>query len=276
MSAMKRVLVLVIMLLFPAAAAVAQEQQPSPAKAQDSSQAATDRALRSRVFEVKHRDPRQLVEVLMPLGSSARGSVMTSNQEFKTITVRDYPEVIATVEEAIRRLDVPEPARPGMEFHVHILIANNNASQSSAQFPAELENVLKQLRATLNYKNYYLMTSQVIQARDQAARGVSSKGVAELRLSPDTAASKNPIFYEFSLQRLELETPASGATVIQIGDFGFSMKVPLMVGPQDALQYQDIGFHTPVRLREGEKVVVGTTSMEDKGIVVVLTGTVTK
>lgn len=268
-----RIILAVIAVVLCSVAAGAQPEQTTPTPAPDSGQA--NRNFRSRVFEIKHRDPRNLAEVLMALGSGARGSAINYNDEFKTVTVRDYPEVIATVEDAIKRLDVPEPARPGIEFHVHILIANN-AGQSSADFPAELDNVIKQLRTTLNYKNYHLMTSQVIQAREKGSRAVSSKGVAELRLSADTAASKNPIFYEFQLQRLELETPATGPVVIQIGDFSFSMKVPLLVGGPGQLQYQDIGFHTPVRMREGEKVVVGTTSMEDKGIVVVLTGAITK
>lgn len=265
----RTVLVAAFALLFPVAASARQEQ-PAQAAAPAARQAA-DGNFRSRVFEIKHRDPRQLVDVLLPLGSNVRGATMNSNEEFKTITVRDFPEVIATVEEAIRRLDVPEPARPGIEFHIHILIATQ-AGQSTAQFPAELENVVKQLRTTLNYKNYHLMTSQVIQAREKGSRAVNSKGVAELRLSPDIVTSKHPIFYEFQLQRIELETAAPGQTVIQIGDFVFSMKVPLIVGAQGQLQYQDIGFHTPVKMREGEKIVVGTTSMEDKGIVVVLTG----
>lgn len=271
MNAITRVITLAALLLFPAAAAFAQEQQQP---AQESGQPA-GKGFRSRVFEIKHRDPRQLSDVLRPLGSGMAGSAMTFNEEFKTITVRDFPEVIATVEEVVKRLDVPETARPGIEFHVHVLIANNSG-QPSAPVPAELENVIKQLRTTLNYKNYHLMTSHVIQARERGARAVSSKGVAELRLSPDMVTSKHPIFYEFHLQRVELETPAAGPPVIQLADFAFSMKVPLIVGAQGQLQYQDIGFHTPVRMREGEKVVVGTTSMEDKGIVVVLTGAITK
>jgi hypothetical protein len=273
-----RVLLAVAAALLSAAAAHAQpQQQPTPTPAPEDGQAR--RSLRSRVFEIKHRDPRNLLGVLALLGSSVGGSTMSFNEEFKTITVRDFPENISTIEEAIKRLDVPEPARPGVEFHVHILVATNRpfGGDAAAPYPDELGAVIKQLQTTINYKHYQLLTSQVLRTKEQGARQVTVKGVSELKLRPETEASKNPIFYEFRFENITLDAPTSGASKIQIGQFAFSMKVPLLVSAgTGALQYQDIGFHTPVSMREGEKVVVGTTSMEDKGIVVVLTGAITK
>ena len=286
MSAMKRgimpvmknrMLSFIAVTLLCAAAANAQpSQQPAPTPAPEDGQAR--RSLRSRVFEIKHRDPRNLLGVLALLGSSVGGSTMSFNEEFKTITVRDFPENISTIEEAIKRLDVPEPARPGVEFHVHILVATNRPfGDAAAPYPDELGAVIKQLQTTINYKHYQLLTSQVLRTKEQGARQVSVKGVSELKLRPETEASKNPIFYEFRFENITLDAPTSNASKIQIGQFAFSMKVPLLVSTgTGALQYQDIGFHTPVNMREGEKVVVGTTSMEDKGIVVVLTGAIMK
>ena len=48
------------------------------------------------------------------------------------------------------------------------------------------------------------------------------------------------------------------------------MKVPLDVG-DGKVQYQSVGFETPVSIRQGEKVVIGTTTMRDKALIVVLT-----
>jgi hypothetical protein len=259
------------LLCSPAASAQQAQQTPTP----DTS--VTEKGFRSRVFEIKHRDPVNLVRVLLPLGSGFREAQMSPNESFQTISVRDFPENIAAIEEAIRRLDVPEPARPGIEFHVHILIATHRPTYSPAdQYPAELEAVIKQLKTTINYKHYHLMTSQVLRAKEQGMRQVSVKGVSELRMRSDTEASKSPIFYDFRFENIVLNDSAAPAAKIQVGQFNFSMKVPLIVGSQGTLQYETIGFTTPVNMREGEKVVVGTTSMEDKGIVVVLTGSITK
>lgn len=271
--------------LFTAAAFVllccsaAAEAQPAP-QAQPTGlpdNTVTEKGFRSRVIEIKHRDTGNLVRVIAPLGSGFKGAVMVPNQDFQTITIRDFPENIAAIEEAIKRLDLPEPARPGVEFHVHILVATQAPTYSTSdQYPAELEAVIKQLKTTINYKHYHLMTSQVLRAKEQGMRQMSVKGVSELKLRADTEASRNPIFYEFRFENLILDNTAAGPAGIQIGQFAFAMKVPLIVSAGGNLQYQDIGFNTPVNMREGEKIVVGTTSMEDKGIVVVLTGAITK
>ena len=235
----------------------------------------SEKGFRSRVFEIKHRSPRDLVNVLNPLLSGFKGAVMTYNEQFRTITIRDFPENIGTVEEALKRLDVPEPPappRPGVEFRVHILIASNTGAAAN-QYPPDLADVVKQLQTTLNYKNYYLMTSQVLRY-EGASRTLSNKGIAEFRLNADTAASKNPIFYNYTLQDPKIREEAN-STKVDVGSFNFSMKVPLMVRA-DQLQYEDIGFQTPVTLGEANKVVVGTTSLEDKGIIVVLSAKIMK
>ena len=41
-----------------------------------------------------------------------------------------------------------------------------------------------------------------------------------------------------------------------------------------SVQYQAVGFETPVSLKQGEKVVIGTTTMNDKALVVVVTAKV--
>jgi len=274
----KRVLLaFAVITLFCSAAATKAQPAPqaSPAPAPDN--AVTEKGFRSRVFEIRYRDPVNLVRVIAPLGSGFRGSIMTSNEPFQTITVRDFPENIAAIEEAIKRLDVPEPVRPGIEFHVHILVATNNPTFSPPnEYPEELNAVIKQLQTTINYKYYHLMTSQVLRAKEQGMRLVSVKGVSELRLRADTEASKNPVFYDFRFEGIVIDAAAAGASKIQVGQFNFSMKVPVQVGGTPSIQYENIGFNTPVNMREGEKVVVGTTSMEDKGIVVVLTASITK
>ncbi|HEX7177649.1 MAG TPA: secretin N-terminal domain-containing protein [Pyrinomonadaceae bacterium] len=237
----------------------------------------SEKGFRGRIFELKHSNPEQLHAVIRPLGSGFRGATISSNREFKTITVRDFPENIAVMEEAIKRLDVPEPARPDIEFRVHILIATNSAQSpgGATQLPAELNDVVRQLQTTLSYKNYHLMTSQVVRGKEGPG-GLGNKGVAELRLTPDTTANENPIFYEYRLNQIWLDAAGTNPLKVQLGNFNFSMRIPLQTSAAGTLQYENVGFNTPVGMREGEKVVVGTTSMQDKGIIVVLVANVIK
>lgn len=261
-------------LLFLAPPALAQGGGNKQEAKQDD--AVTEKGFRGRIFELKHSSPEQLHAVIRPLGSGFRGATISSNSEFKTITVRDFPENIAVMEEAIKRLDVPEPARPDIEFRIHILIATNSAQSpgGTTQLPAELNDVVRQLQTTLSYKNYHLMTSQVVRGKEGPG-GLGNKGVAELRLTPDTPASQNPIFYDYRLSQIWLDAAAASPLKVQIGNFNFSMRIPLQTSTS-VLQYESVGFNTPVGMREGEKVVVGTTSMQDKGIVIVLVANVVK
>ncbi|HEV8485121.1 MAG TPA: secretin N-terminal domain-containing protein [Blastocatellia bacterium] len=254
------------------------QTRPQPATAQ--TPAATPRSpdyveekgFKGRVFEIKHRDPDSLAQVLRPLGSGFKGATISSNREFKILTVRDFPENIAAMEEAIKRLDTPEARSPDIEFTVHILIASSGEGPGS-ELPTDLGPVIKQLQSTLRYKTYNLMTSAIHRGKEGPVR-VENSGIAESKLLGVTTPQGNPIFFNYSLQRISLDGAAASATV-QIADFSFHMRAPLMVKPGE-IQYENIGFNTPVSVREGEKVVVGTTSMGDKGLIVVVSAKVLK
>ena len=51
--------------------------------------------------------------------------------------------------------------------------------------------------------------------------------------------------------------------------FSFQIRIPLLTGANE-IQYESVGFDSPVTLREGERVVVGTTTITDKGLIVVV------
>ena len=271
-----------LVVLSLAAATVAQEPQ-QPAQTKPSAQAQTapqpsaargpdyveEKGFKGRIFEIKHRDPIVLHRVIQPLGSGFKGATISSNQEFRTLTVRDFPENIAAMEEAIKRLDTPEAPRPDIEFHVHILIASD-AAVAPEEVPAELNDAIKQMKATLKYKTYSLMTSSILRAKESLG-GMGNNGVVESKLFSLERPGGNPIFYEYMFMQPSVDALASGPPAIQIREFKFGMRIPLALGTSN-IQYQNVGFQTPVSLREGEKVVVGTTTMGDKGLVVVVSG----
>lgn len=262
----------IILTLAFAPSALAQATTPSPEQsAKQSPDPSVRLGLKNRVFEIKHRDPDSLLSVLRLLGSQY-GAMSVSN-EFRTLTVRDFPENIATIDEAIKRLDTPVPSAPGMEFHIHILIASNAAAASN-QYPSEISDVVKQLQSTLSYKNYYLMTSAVLRTKE-GPQGIDNKGVADFKVATEGAARNSPIFYDYAARNVSLDAAASGARLIQIGVFNFAMRIPIETSTGQ-INYESIGFKTPVSVREGEKVVVGTTTMQDKGVIVVLTAKIIK
>jgi len=108
--------------------------------------------------------------------------------------------------------------------------------------------------------------------RTKPGNGLTGSGVAEPTLLGMTARAGQPVFYNYRLRRI---TSTSGEKPsIDIESFDFSMRVPIDVGGTSGTQYQPVGFETPVSIRQNEKVVIGTTTMGDKALIVVVTATV--
>ncbi|HJQ32554.1 MAG TPA: hypothetical protein VJ866_10255 [Pyrinomonadaceae bacterium] len=269
LSTRRRIFLALALALAAAPAAFAQQQ------AKQDDDYVTQKMFQSRVFEIRNRDPQSIARILAPLTSGFRGAVVSSNQEFRTISVRDFPENIAVIEEAIRRFDTPEVPRPSIEFRVHMLVASNDEATPGryAPYPAELAGVVKQLQSTLGYKNYSLMGSQVLRGKESNLVA-TNRGVADFRMPSDTGAGRSPVFYNYTIFSVALDE-VGGRPRIQVGEFTMNMNVPLVVSA-DKISYQEVGFKNPVSLRDGEPAVVGTTSIADKSVVVVLTANTMK
>jgi hypothetical protein len=256
---MKRI---ILVLLFTTAL-FAQEQQ-----AKKEPEYNTVREYKNKVFTIQNREVRPIFNTIRLLGSGFKGADFSFNDELRTITVRDFPENVAAIEEAIKRLDQLPAAQPNIDMKIAVLIASRTALPSSP-VPEELEPVVKQLKSTLQYAHYGLMTSSI--HRTKLGDGIEGSGVAEPTLLGMTASQDRPIFYTYNLHRIT--AGKSDASTIEIERFAFSMRVPLDVGNNN-VQYQSVGFETPVAIRRGEKVVIGTTTMKDKALVVVVTASV--
>jgi type II secretory pathway component GspD/PulD (secretin) len=237
-------------------------QQVSPTAAQKSeSDFVTEKGFKSKVFEIKYRDADSIARVLRNLGSGFKGASMSSNSEFKTLTVRDFPENLATIEEALKRLDAPAAPRPNIQLHMHVLVASDATSSAAtnAPVPNELKDVLAQLRETLSYRNYELAAS-VVQRLTETPRLLTGQGTAEISgANPSSATTLMP--YQYHINSVSLMQNPTGAPTVQIQDFSFSI-----LTDKDRAQVQ-----TALNLRDGEKVVVGTATIRNRALVVVLT-----
>ncbi|MEW6127356.1 MAG: hypothetical protein AB1757_09975 [Acidobacteriota bacterium] len=238
----------------------------------------SEKGFKGKVLEVKYRELWSLLRALSPLGSGFKGATISTSEEFKTITVRDFPENIAAIEEALKRLDTPQAPRPDINFTIQVLIASNTTLQGDgiSAFPSDLKGVLDQLMSTLKYTNYALMFS-AIHTTKEGGSGISNNGVVEPKLFNVAVPQGNQIFSDYSISQITLDSSTTAGATVQIGMFQFNLRIPLVIGGSDAkVQYQNVGFRSPVSLREGEKVVVGTTTMGDKGLIVVLSAKVKK
>lgn len=224
--------------------------------------------LKGKIFEIKYREPREIYGTVMVLGSGAPGATMSYNQETRTLTVRDYPENLATIEEAIKRLDVPRPNRPvepDIELHIHVLLASQEA-MGTAPYPKELEAVVKQLQTTLNYQHYSLLTSIV-----QRTKGTSQVG-GDGNVAIKAGDLPGYLTYKYWINRIVPEMGENNSMSLLFREFAFELN-----GQQKMAELIGSGrISTTLSLRDGEKVVVGTAALRDKGMIVVLTAKVMK
>ncbi|MGH9943646.1 MAG: hypothetical protein ACRD9R_14970 [Pyrinomonadaceae bacterium] len=224
----------------------------------------THTSFKNRVFEVRHRDPESIVSVVKLLTSGYKGASVSANRQFKTITVRDFPENIASIEEALKRLDTPEATRPDIELRMHVLLASN-AEGTPAQLPADLKGVVTQLQSTLNFKNYQLLTTVVQRTKESVgfqSDFLRGSGAAELTKA---GGEKRILNYEFRANSLSLVPSTQSTLSVQLGGFQFEIS-----GDGSARIRSDVG------LREGEQVVVGTSSLNDKALVLVISAKLIK
>jgi len=259
----------------PAAKAFAQtageQKKDEKAPAQDVKQFSV------KLFEVKYRSPNSLRESVQALGSGYGNATIFANENLKTLTVRDFPENIAAIEEALKRLDVPNQSPVSLEFQLH-LIAASMASPEKASLPKSLEPVVEQLRSTLKFTSYRYISSALNRVSDRG--NVESSGVTgSLFPTPLGVANSadNPSFYQYSLSKVSLTQDAAGKESIQIERFKFGVSVPVKL-ELGQTQYRDIGIVTPLSLREGEMAVVGTANIggSDEAIIVVISVKKTK
>ncbi|MFN0083970.1 MAG: secretin N-terminal domain-containing protein [Blastocatellia bacterium] len=248
-------------------AGIAQEKKPERDYVENT-------GFKGKIFELKHREPSEVFQTLSPLGSGFKGATMTVNNELKTITVRDFPENIAAIEEAIKRLDVPRTARAetSIDLSMHVLLANK--SDSGGQLPgevsADLKDVVKQLQTTFAFKNYHLAATIVQRTKTHNNRtrsGIALSGNSDARWDEtftdstgNSRKSGNTTAYQYMINSLSL---LQGATPsIQFEGFAF--------------EFGKTRIQTNLDVRDGEKLVVGTASFGDKAMILVLTAKIIK
>jgi type II secretory pathway component GspD/PulD (secretin) len=249
-------------------------QQPQPAATPTPQPTATHTpdyvdftGFKGKVFDVKHRDPRSLIEALRALGSGFKGATIAYSDEFKTLTVRDFPENIAAIEEALKRLDTPQTAQPDVELRMNVLVASNVEGVAN-QYSGDLGDVVKQMQATLNFKNYSNIAT-VVQRVRAGSRNLGMNGTAEVSAALLGTGNAVTAFYEYRAHTLALTTDPSGGYVVQLSETEFTFR-----GNGPGIGQANI--HTDITLRNGEKVVVGTATLGNKGLILVLSARIIK
>ena len=162
-----------------------------------------------------------------------------------------------------------------LDTQLYLLIATNQDADD-AKLPAALEPVVRQLRASLPFKNYRLAATLINRVKNDGRLNLKWIGGP---LVPSGAVSNNtPSFNEFTINTVKLVRNVDNQPIVRLAGFAFGMRIPVLTagspsssGPSAPLiHYENTGLSTSISMREGEAVVVGTLNIGPSGDAIIL------
>jgi len=241
-----------------------QEQEPSQSK---TTQARAPRSEKEewvrKVIQLKYADPSHIADLLKDFGANLR-----SDNRSKALTVVGRPDAVAAVEGAVAKLDVPPAPTKDVDLTAYFVLASREHVQA-ADVPPELGEVVTQLKRVLNYGNFQLLSTAFLRSRDGAGAGV--QGVARI--------GTEAVSFRLNFRDANI-IPAGKVQTVRIGGLNFTTEQgppTLPHGEGLTTQGYSARIGTDIDVTEGQKVVVGKTSLDmpDNALVLVLTAKVT-
>ena len=163
-----------------------------------------------------------------------------------------------------------------LDTQLYLLIATNQ-DIGDPKLPAALESVVKQLRASLPFRNYRLVATLINRVKNEGRLNLKWIG-GPLFASASSASAGTPSFNEFSVNSVKLVRDGSGREYIRMDQFRFGARVPIQTSQTVAstgagfpvINYEPTGLGTDISIREGEPAIVGTLNVGPSGDAIIL------
>lgn len=196
-----------------------------------------------KVIPVKYANLNQVTELVKVFGANCV-------QIGDSIAVNGHSDAVDAIEAALKKIDVPPPAEPDVELTAYLIGASSDTTAAETQFPPSLEPVVKQLRGVFTYRDYRVMESFVMRVRSGTGGtdngAIKEVGAYRLQFRSLSSTEKpNGHSIHINALRLELETNHSSSSI-----------------------------QTDIDIGEGQKVVVGKTSLPNSAVILVLSARV--
>lgn len=232
-------------------------QPPKPADTPPPSRPAAQ-----RVFILKYADPLAMADVLRVFGAS-----VVANQEVHAVAVASaFPDVLASVDDAINRLDVPSSAPQNIELTAYYVIAGNTNSPLGTPLPKDLESLATELASTAAYKNYRLLDALTIRVR--AGQGADTLG------SAGPVAAGSPVIVTDLRIRAANVSPDGASVRIDRLNAGVRLPVAAAGGQYTT---SDLNFNADLDLKAGQRIVAGRVGMtKDQALFLVMAAKIAK
>jgi hypothetical protein len=203
-------------------------------------------------------DGRSIVNVLKP-GSQV---LLDYDDTLGVIVIKGRATLVAKAETAVHELQQVTSSSlksRDIELTIHVLGGSSTGSAAEPEAPG-LAGVYKQLYRTFPFKSYQLLTTMLM--RSGQGTFSSTQGLMK---SPD-ATPELIMPGSYNLRCESVSVSAGDPPIIHVRKFHFTAQIPHATGKNGAeWQQSEIGIQTDVDLREGQKVVVGTSNVEPAG-----------
>ncbi len=217
------------------------------------------------IIAVKYADVNRLASLLQ----GTFNMNLRADPSLHVIGVSGPSDMVAAVRAAIEKLDVAVPPEPDVELAVY-LISGMAQGQGSDDVPQELASTVKQLHGMFGYKSYKLSDTLVLRGRaiprgDRPLRDTETEGVL-----PGTTAN-----LRYHLTYNSLNVSSENPRTVHINGLRFSLQGPHVTTTTKENVTTDLtqtpaNIFTDLDVREGQKTVVGKSSVNSAGDALIL------
>jgi hypothetical protein len=162
-----------------------------------------------------------------------------------------------------------------LDTQLYLLVATNQDVED-VKLPAALDPVVRQLRASLPFKNYRLAATLINRVKNDGR--LNLRWIGGPLVASGAVSATTPSFNEFKINRVKLVTDAAGQQIVRMEGFGFGVRIPIITastvasnGPMaPIINYESTGLNTDISMREAEPVIVGTLNIGPSGEAIIL------
>ncbi|MCU1237473.1 MAG: hypothetical protein JWP63_5440 [Candidatus Solibacter sp.] len=195
----------------------------------------------TKLVRLQFAEPRAIQNIV-----SLYGVQITSNEQMKVMALYGRPSEIAAAEAAIKQLDV---APKTLELTVYFVVGGDNPQQMAGApaAPPDIRDVIAQLKNAFSFKEYRML--DVLTLRTRVGSNAETSGIV--------SAGSPPKLTQFSIRNSMIGEDGT----IRLDHMHAGLRIPL---PKEdgKNQYLNTGIDQSVDVKEGQKVVVGRSSLE--------------
>ncbi len=203
--------------------------------------------MQTKAFELKNIGAQDAVGLMTAVNGIANFQV---SRDSRFLILRGTSDGLTAAESLIRQIDVG-PKNIDLTFY----ILSASPQPASDKTPPELEPVLKQLKSAFVYQGYKVLETTVMRVREGKGGDLSGQ-----------LAGGNSI-YQIRCQRSRV-SPGTPNT-IRVDELSIEGRFPI-TDAKGEVHWTATGIKTDIDMKEGQKIVVGKSTMNDSAAFLVV------